>query len=242
MNQISTICQLGIENQKLISRAIDLRRFDIVYELKHYDRRLWNLYCQKTRFDFVAHVANGRSLLVREGNMSFALSLARKKRINPENLVITTLETARNLSEEALHNAEILKSYGATVMHNVNATKLTTSLGNVQFGHIIFQFPHTGSREPIEGHNPNHILLRNFLRSAKQRLRYGGDILVTTVDSPHYHGAFQFELAAEKAGLKSPESYTFDPSDFPGYSHSMTNEDGSAVDNGTSCVTWIFRQ
>ena len=79
MKQISYICQLGVENQKLISRAIDLQQFDIVYELEHYDRQLCNLYSQKTRFDFVAHVADGKSLLVGEGNMSFALSLAKKK-------------------------------------------------------------------------------------------------------------------------------------------------------------------
>ena len=60
------------------------------------------------------------------------------------------------------------------------------------------------------------------------------------MEVPHYHGAFQFDQAAEEAGFKPPEMYKFDPSEFPGYIHTMTNEDESALDNHDHFATWVF--
>lgn len=112
----------------------------------------------------------------------------------------------------------------------------------MRFDSIVFQFPHVGSREPVEEHNPNFILVRDFLRSAAAQLAPGGQVLISAVDSPHYEGAFQFDDAAEIAGFLPPEVYPFDPSAFPGYTHTMTHEEGDALDNHDAFGTWIFKR
>ena len=83
--------------------------------------------------------------------------------------------------------------------------------------------------------------MRKFLRSAKGCLKPHGKIIITAVDSPHYDGAFQFEEAAEFAGLTPPESYPFDPSLFSGYAHTNTNDDDSVLDEHAKFITWVFR-
>lgn len=65
--------------------------------------------------------------------------------------------------------------------------------------------------------------------------------MVSTVDNSHYEGAFQFEDAAEFARFKAPESYPFDPSAFPGYSHINTNDDKSAIEEHKNFITRTFR-
>lgn len=109
-------------------------------------------------------------------------------------------------------------------MHGVDATHLEKSLRPQEFDTIVFQFPNVGSREAKYGHNPNHVLIRHFLRSAVHYLAPSGKILVSAVDSPHYQGTFQFDEAAAFAGYAAPEAYPFDPARFSGYSHTNTND------------------
>ncbi|NBX02457.1 MAG: DUF2431 domain-containing protein [Alphaproteobacteria bacterium] len=162
--------------------------------------------------------------------------------INASQLVASTYEAKNNLSQEAAANAKELQSLGVIVLHSVNAAKLASALGSWKFDNIVFQFPHVGSREPVEGRNPNFILVRDFLKSAARQLQGNGKVLISAVDSPHYHGAFQFDEAAEAAGFKDPASYPFEPSEFPGYEHTMTNEDESAIDHHRKFRTWVFRR
>ena len=93
----------------------------------------------------------------------------------------------------------------------------------------------------MEGRNPNYILLRNFLRSARGHLSCAGKVLVTTVDSPHYEGAFQFGEVASNTGFAIVQKVGFDPSKFNGYHHTMTNQNDSALENHSSFVTRIFK-
>jgi len=126
-------------------------------------------------------------------------------------------------------------------MHDVDATHLEQSLIPHKFDTIIFQFPNVGSREAIYGRNPNFIMIRKFLRSAAPYLAPAGKILISVVDNPHYHGAFQFDEAAAFSGYEQPEAYPFDPSLFSGYSHTNTNDDDSALDDHSRFTTWVFR-
>jgi 25S rRNA (uracil2634-N3)-methyltransferase len=192
--------------------------------------------------DFIEHIKNDITLLVGEGNLSFSVSLAKNSRIEPSRLTATTFESESTLVPNGAKNAKILRFLQAKVYHKVDATCLKESLGNTLYDCIVFQFPHTGCRMPIEAHNPNFILVKNFLLSAKRQLSQNGKILITAVDSPHYRGAFQFEKAAEISGLISPESYLFDPSKFHGYHHTMTHENGSSIEKHNQFRTWIFRQ
>ncbi len=241
-NPVTPVIQnLGLMNQYLIHRSIDFGLLHEAKQLQFLDVHLSWLMHKATRFNFVAEIADGKTLLVGEGNLSFVLSLAKMPKISSSQLVATTFETKSNLSQEAATNAKKLQSLGVTVLHGVNATKLATALGSWKFDNIVFQFPHVGSREPVEGRNPNFILVRDFLKSAVRQLQTGGKVLISGVDSPHYHGAFQFDEAAEAAGLKTPVSYPFEPSEFPGYEHTMTNEDENAIDHHRKFRTWVFR-
>ena len=198
----------------------------------------WHL--KSARFDFVGAIAAGSVLLVGEGNLSFTESLITKNRIRPTKLTATTFSNPHQLLPSTLERANKLNSVGVQVMHGVDATELYRKLGVQKFDSIVFQFPHTGSREPIGGRNPNFILLRNFLISAKYQFSPQGKILVSLVDSPHYDGAFQCVEAADIAGYKYPASYPFEPSNFSGYKHSMTNEEGDALGHHARFRTWIF--
>lgn len=183
----------------------------------------------------------GDILLVGEGNLSFAKSLLCQPTARITHMIATTYETEKNLSDETRQSVADLRRHGATVMHGVDATHLEKSLRPQEFDTVVFQFPNVGSREAKYGHNPNHVLIRNFLRSAAAYLAPSGKILISAVDSPHYQGAFQFDEAAAFAGYQMPEFYPFDPAMFPGYSHTNTNDDESALDGHSRFATWVFR-
>jgi len=183
----------------------------------------------------------GNVLLVGEGNLSFARNLLNKPMISIESAIATTFEAQRNLSDETLRNTSLLRCCGVRVIHRVDATRLDQNFKGAEFDTIIFQFPNVGSRDAKYGRNPNHVMIRKFLRSAATILKPSGKILISAVGSPHYQGAFQFDDAAAFAGYETPEAYPFDPSLFPGYSHTNTNDDESALDNHSRFATWIFR-
>jgi hypothetical protein len=240
--QRAAIYELGVKNQLLMSRALDLGFIAEAKQLQRIDRELFYLLKQTRKpFDFVRQIAGGNILLVGEGNLSFALSLTKKNRINPSHITASTFEKASELSEAAVENSSKLRAAGATVLHGIDAAKILLAIRNRAFDHIIFQFPHAGSREPIDGHNPNFILVRDFLKSAIRKLKRSGTVLISAVDTPHYHGAFQFDEAANIAGFQPPEIYKFAPDDFPGYHHSMTHQDGDALSNHDAFATWLFK-
>lgn len=71
---------------------------------------------KKTSF-FISQIQQGNILFVGEGNLSFALSIAKISGISASKLVATTYEKDSDLSEEAQQNAEILKQSGASVLN-----------------------------------------------------------------------------------------------------------------------------
>ncbi|MCK6417540.1 MAG: DUF2431 domain-containing protein [Alphaproteobacteria bacterium] len=194
---------------------------------------------RKTSF-FISQIQQGKTLFVGEGNLSFALSIAKIPEINTSSLIVTTYEKTSDLSEEAQQNSETLKQSAASVINEIDATKLDRYFPYQKFDTIIFQFPNAESGEPEYGRNPNYILIRDFLKRAACCLTSNGKILITAVDSPHYQGAFQFEEAAEKAGYSILGPYLFDPESFLGYSHTNTNDDDSALEKHDEFKTWIF--
>ena len=233
--------KLSIKAQALISQYLDYGLFEEAQEIQRIDKQLMLLLKKNKGFDFIGEIAEGRTLLIGEGNFSFTHSLTKKKRINASNLVATTFENDNELSDEAVENIYKLKALDVLVLYKVNATKLSATFGTMAFDSIVFQFPNAGSREPIEGRNPNYILVRNFLKSAKHHLKRGGTVLISAVNNPHYHGAFQFDEAAEKTGFEPPIMYPFDPATFPGYTHTMTHDEGSAIEDHKKFGTWVFR-
>ena len=182
-----------------------------------------------------------KTLLVGEGNFSFAKCLLLKPRSGITSMTATTFDDPRSLPADAQDNIATLKQLGASILYNIDAMKLNNFFHREDFDTIIFQFPNVGSRDPKYGHNPNHILLRRFLKSSRNLLKLDGKIIVTTVDNPHYEGAFQYDKAAQFAGLTQPERYGFDPEMFPEYSHTNTHDDQSAISHHQNFVTLIFK-
>ena len=192
-------------------------------------------------FDFVGWADHGAMLLVGEGNLSFALSLARRMKRPRRSLVATTFEPERKLSVVARFNAKCLRDLGASVLHGIDATMLSDHFGRTRFGLIAFQFPNVASRKPVHGRNPNYVLVRRFLRNAAVSLSENGCIAITVVDSPHYDGAFAMKDAARWAGASVPHVHPFHVDDHPGYRHSNTDDDGeSAVSTKDDCQTYVF--
>ena len=211
----------------------------VEYITREIDDILW---LKADQFDFSGQIAKGATLLVGEGNLSFSLSLAGFKRIRPTLLTATTFALLRDITPAGKENTAKLRTRGATVYHGIDATRLRDFFGNKGFQTIIFQFPNVASRTPIQGHNPNFVLIRRFLSCASGQLLPGGKVLISAVDSPHYRGAFNFEQAAKDTGFAVPEIYPFDPDDFPGYVHTMTHENESALDGHKRFATWVFRR
>ncbi|WP_171904793.1 class I SAM-dependent methyltransferase [Hoeflea olei] len=198
---------------------------------------------RKTPFDFPAKVKAGRVLLVGEGNLSFSLALARKVGVSATNMISTTFETVAEYSEATVGNAIALRRLGVTVVPGVDARNLTNWFGRGKFGSIVFQFPNVGSRNPLHGRNPNHILVRRFLESASEHLVDDGVVAITAVNSPHYDGAFDVDGAAERNQYDIPVAHPFYFSDYPGYTHVKTKDDGSgALDAGDEFVTFAFQK
>lgn len=158
-------------------------------------------------------------------------------------MISTTFQSAAKYSEETSKNANVLRRSGVVVMSGVDATNLSKWFGRSRFDLIVFQFPNVGSRNPLYGRNPNHVLVRRFLKSAAGHLTGKGNVAITAVNSPHYDGAFDVDGAAERNDYEIPVAYPFSFSDYPGYSHVKTKDDGSsAVGEGDEFVTCVFHQ
>ncbi len=183
----------------------------------------------------------GKTLLVSEGNFSFAKSLLLNPRSGIVSMAATTFDGQRSLPPEAQDNIDTLEQFGASVFYKIDAINLTNFFHREDFDTIVFQFPNVGSRDPKHGHNPNHVLLRRFLKSGRNLLKPAGKIIVTTVDNPHYDGAFQYDKAAKFSGFHQPERYRFDPEMFPEYSHTNTHNDDSALSNHQNFITLVFK-
>lgn len=109
----------------------------------------------------------------------------------------------------------------------------------VQIDH--FSISKCSKSTPVFRRNPNHVLLRCFLRSAAAILRPDGQIAISVIDSPHYDGAFAMAEAARWAGICEPTVHPFDMADHPGYQHVNTQGDeASAVDAGDQLQTYVF--
>ena len=139
-------------------------------------------------------------------------------------------------------NVKHLKKLGVNVIHGIDTTKLDHSFKNIKFDQIIFQFPNVGSREPIDGQNPNYVLVKEFLEEAPTNITIGGSILISAVNNNHYNNIFKFEELALVLGFKKPAKYKFDPDDYPEYQHIMTHQEDSAIEQYTKFVIWEFKR
>ena len=192
------------------------------------------------QYDLVDHIASGRTLLVGEGNLSFARSLARKRRVDLKNLVVTTYEAEANLSQAALKNAKALRDRGATVLHGVDATDLRATFGQAKFDVIVFNFPLRAAPSRPELAAANREWLADFFRSSARQLNEGGTTVVTLIDKPFYRG-WRIEEQAVTAGFEPVRQTPSQLGNFPGYQPVTTYQKVTPPDF-TSAITYIFRR
>lgn len=88
-------------------------------------------------------------LLVGEANFSFAKSLALEVLNRGDIITATTLDSFTNMMEkypDAQENVKELEDAGATVLFEVDATKLSKikSFKGKRFSKVVFNFPHAG--------------------------------------------------------------------------------------------------
>lgn len=230
--------QTNVLNLKL--QEIKLGYYQYNKELKALDSDLCMLMKSITKYDFSSRVNLGNSLLVGEGNLSFTISLIKKLQKAPT-CITSTYEDYNDLSDIAQLNASKLRKVGINVLHNIDATKLHKTFNYSSFDTIIFQFPHSGSRDSINGLNPNYVLIHDFIISASYVLKKQGVVLITIVDSEFYNSIFRFEKLSQGLKIPLPIKYKFDPKDYPEYIHTMTNEDESAIEEYLKFATWEFK-
>lgn len=238
-------CALKILELRTKIFDINLKQIERGYyskakELRALDQELYTLYKSITKYDFISKIKECNTLLVGEGNLSFTISLVKKLQLLP-NLIASTYEDYSELSVYAKLNTMLLKQAGVKILHELDATELHQNFYSNAFDTIIFQFPHSGSREGINGVNANYVLVRNFIISASHILKRDGVVLITVVDSDFYNNMFRFDELAEELRISQPTKYKFDHKDYPEYEHTMTHQDESGIDDYSKFATYEFR-
>ena len=176
----------------------------------------------------------------RRRKFKFTYALLKKVQYIPS-IIASTYEDYSELCNFGKRNVNILKTIGIKTLFNTDATKLHNIWQADIFNTIIFQFPNVGSREPIDGHNPNYILVRDFIGSALKVLKSNWSIIITSVDSNYNNNMFKFEKIAKLYSIKEPIKYVFDPTDYSEYQHMKTHEEESAIEDYKDFATWEFK-
>ena len=238
-------CALKILELRTKIFDLDLKQIeqgycDKIKELRSLDHELYMLYKSITKYDFISTIKKGNTLLVGEGNLSFTMSLVKKLQLLP-NLISSTYENYSELPEYAQFNAKLLKQAGIKVLYGLDGTELHKNFHSNTFDTIIFQFPHSGSKEGINGVNANYVLVKKFIISASYSLKRDGVLLITIVDSDFYNNMFRFDELAKELRISQLVKYKFNPKDYPEYEHTMMHQDDSAIDDYSKFATYEFR-
>lgn len=209
-------------------------------ELKFLDCQLSLLFKSLSKYNFIDKIKTGNTLLVGEGNLSFTVSLIKELDLVPD-IIASTYECYSEISECTKFNARILKRAGIKILHGIDAKELDELFVSNSFDTIIFQFPHSGTREGLNGVNANYILVKKFIISALQILKKNGVILITVVNSDFYNRMFRFDEIAQELGVNSLKKYTFNPKDYVEYDHTMTHQEESGIDDYSKFTTYEFK-
>ncbi|KAF9932470.1 hypothetical protein BGZ67_004709 [Mortierella alpina] len=200
-------------------------------------------------------------LLVGEANFSFAKSLALEILNRGDTITATTLDSFSNMMEkyeDGQQNVKDLEDAGATVLFEIDATKLAKikSFRGKRFSKIVFNFPHAGAGIKDQDRNvvSNQKLMRSFFEAATPFLtdtdlgdKKPGEIHVTVKTGMPYDLWNLKRLATGTGLLGNKTSFPFKPEQYPGYEHRRTigfKEGVSQGENaeilGKSPKTFVF--
>ncbi|KAF9561548.1 hypothetical protein EC968_005690 [Mortierella alpina] len=200
-------------------------------------------------------------LLVGEANFSFAKSLALEILNRGDTITATTLDSFAKMMEkyeDGQQNVKDLEDAGATVLFEIDATKLAKikSFKGKRFSKIVFNFPHAGAGIKDQDRNvvSNQKLMRSFFEAATPFLtdtdlgdKKPGEIHVTVKTGMPYDLWNLKRLATGTGLLGNKTSFPFKPEQYPGYEHRRTigfKEGVSLGENaeivGKSPKTFVF--
>lgn len=180
-----------------------------------------------------------KTLLLGEGDFSFALSLV--KQLGGQKVVATSYdskEEVENKYNKASQNLSDLKNQNATIEHRVDAKNLQQSEQSYQ--NIVFNFPFA-PEEKRGKTEKNKALLNGFFESASRLLPTNGRVFLSLA-SDYYVKRWKPESIAKGHGFNQEKQLVFQPKNFPGYEHRMTVEDKGAgsLQQESKGITFVF--
>ncbi|KAJ6800510.1 heavy metal-associated isoprenylated plant protein 41-like [Iris pallida] len=187
-------------------------------------------------------------LLVGEGDFSFSLSLANAF-ASASSMVSTSLDSYDTVLEKyskAKSNLESLKKLGATVLHEVDATKMKfhADLKMQKFDRVVFNFPHAGFKGKEDNMrliNLHRQVVNGFFKNAVHMLRPYAEVHISHKMGDPFH-KWNLEELASKNSLVLIERTCFKIEEYPGYNNKRG--DGARSDEPFplgECSTYKFR-
>ncbi|PWA95232.1 hypothetical protein CTI12_AA023060 [Artemisia annua] len=166
---------------------------------------------------------DSKMLFVGEGNFSYSMSICITLG-SGANMTVTSYDTTKDLREkypDALANIRLLTDSGATVLHGVDARKMSEhpSLRGRTYDFIIYNFPHAGfigDESTPAVINKHRELVRGFFLNAVSMLSPEGQCHVTHKRKPPFNQWHIPKLASE-CGLGLTDCADFSIEDYPGY-------------------------
>uniref|UniRef100_A0A6U4NC07 25S rRNA (uridine-N(3))-methyltransferase BMT5-like domain-containing protein n=1 Tax=Hemiselmis andersenii TaxID=464988 RepID=A0A6U4NC07_HEMAN len=191
---------------------------------------------------FLTKNPDAKTLLVGEGNFSFARSLIELLgEGRGSNVTATAFDTRKEMKskyEDAAANVAQVKASGAQVLYGIDGTRLEVhSELSKPYDLIVFNFPHVGLGIKDQELNvaANQELVAKFLESGSLLCSDKGLICVTTKKGDPYDSWRVPLLGMRVSTLRLKNTVAFDPASFPGYAHRRTagahGEDEGGSDN-----------
>ncbi|KAL6314348.1 hypothetical protein AAG906_021058 [Vitis piasezkii] len=184
----------------------------------------------KLRVRWIKHYSSEyKILLVGEGDFSFSASLA-VAFASATNITATSLDSIEFLSTNYRHafsNIDKLRSLGAKVMHDVDATKMANvfPFKCMRFDRVVYNFPLAGFF-PDEPKEDEICSFRKYEEVDSHRWR-----IHITHKSNGFFYEWNLEFLASRVGLRVIEEVPFNFRDYPGY----RSKYGFGGDNNFNC-------
>jgi 25S rRNA (uracil2634-N3)-methyltransferase len=164
-------------------------------------------------------------LVVGDGDLTFSLSLA--SALGGGKIVATTFDSFYELRKKykgAPATVGALEAVGATVLHDVDATRMHAQLEDGKFHRIVFNFPHIGGATQ-EDVLLNQELLRDFFANARPRLNAAGECHVA-LRRTLFYDSWDIVAQAERSGLRLVRVERFKGDELLSYENQRTSGEG----------------